>query len=45
MDDFETVYLKGNHEDALLRFLEDLSIGPNWFAIGGEATVLSYPDR
>ncbi len=45
MDDFETVYLKGNHEDALLRFLEDVSIGPNWFAIGGDATVLSYGIR
>ena len=45
MDDFETVYLKGNHEDALLRFLEDLSTGPNWFAIGGDATVLSYGIR
>jgi serine/threonine protein phosphatase 1 len=45
MDDFETVHLKGNHEDALLRFLEDLSNGPNWFAIGGDATVLSYGIR
>jgi serine/threonine protein phosphatase 1 len=45
MDDFETVYLKGNHEDALLRFLEDLSTGPNWFGIGGDATVLSYGIR
>ncbi len=45
MDDFETVYLKGNHEDTLLRFRADLSIGPNWFAIGGDATVLSYGIR
>ncbi len=44
-DDFERVYLKGNHEDILLRFLEDPSIGPNWFAIGGDATVLSYGIR
>ena len=45
MDDFETVYLKGNYEDALLRFLDNLSTGPNWFAIGGDATVLSYGIR
>ncbi len=45
MDDFERVYLKGNHEDTLLRFLEDPSIGPDWFAIGGDATVLSYGIR
>jgi serine/threonine protein phosphatase 1 len=45
MDDFERVYLKGNHEDILLRFLEEPSIGPEWFAIGGDATVLSYGIR
>ncbi len=42
---FDTVYLKGNHEDTLLRFLQDMSVGPNWFAIGGDATVLSYGVR
>ena len=45
LGDFETVYLKGNHEDALLRFLGDISIGPDWFVIGGDATVLSYGVR
>jgi serine/threonine protein phosphatase 1 len=39
---FERVYLKGNHEDALLRFLEDVSIGPAWLGFGGAATLLSY---
>ena len=43
--DFETIHLKGNHEDVLLCFLEDISIGPDWFAIGGDATVLSYGVR
>jgi serine/threonine protein phosphatase 1 len=42
---FDTVYLKGNHEDTLLRFLQDISVGPDWFAIGGNATVLSYGVR
>jgi serine/threonine protein phosphatase 1 len=40
-----SIYLKGNHEDALLRFLEDKSNGPRWFAIGGNATALSYGVR
>lgn len=36
------VYLKGNHEEAMLRFLEHPAIGPQWFGFGGEATVMSY---
>lgn len=42
---FEPVYLKGNHEDALLRFLDDVKTGPGWFAIGGDATAMSYGIR
>lgn len=42
LGDINSVYLKGNHEDVLLRFLEDASLGPAWFAIGGNATALSY---
>ena len=42
---FGVVRLKGNHEDTLLRFLDDVSFGPEWFAIGGDATVLSYGAR
>ena len=34
--------LKGNHEDAMLRFLEDIGIGPSWLGFGGEATLMSY---
>ena len=41
-EDIRPVYLKGNHEDVLLQFLEDPSLGPAWFAIGGNATALSY---
>lgn len=37
-----SVYLKGNHEEAMLRFLEHPAIGPQWFGFGGEATVMSY---
>ena len=39
---FEIVYLKGNHEAALLDFLTDSRIGPNWLQYGGGATLLSY---
>jgi serine/threonine protein phosphatase 1 len=39
---FETVHLKGNHEDVMLRFLEDVEIGPNWLAFGGMETLESY---
>lgn len=39
---FEHVFLKGNHEESFLQFLEDDSIGPFWFAYGGDATVDSY---
>ncbi len=45
LDDFESVCLKGNHEDTMIRFLEDPALGPGWFAIGGDATVLSYGIR
>ena len=42
---FESVHLKGNHEDTLLRFLEDTTIGPSWFFYGGAETLLSYRVR
>lgn len=41
----ERVFLKGNHEDSLLDFLEDVGTGPDWFAIGGDATAMSYGVR
>lgn len=34
--------LKGNHEDAMLLFLEDSSFGPSWVQHGGGATLASY---
>jgi serine/threonine protein phosphatase 1 len=39
---FQTVHLKGNHEDIFLRSLEDASLLARWFALGGDATALSY---
>ncbi len=39
---FEIVCLKGNHEDIFLRFLQDYSLGPDWFSVGGDATAVSY---
>jgi len=41
-DTYETVFLKGNHEQALLRFLHDHKIGPDWANFGGRETLISY---
>ena len=38
----DPIHLKGNHEDFLLRFLEDATIGPVWLNNGGTATLVSY---
>ena len=39
---FESVHLKGNHEDSLLQFLEDYTIGRAWLSYGGAETLESY---
>jgi serine/threonine protein phosphatase 1 len=39
---FVSVHLKGNHEDFLLRFLTDATVGPVWLNNGGAATLYSY---
>ena len=39
---FEIVHLKGNHEDFLLTFLEDPSVGGMWAMNGGNKTLRSY---
>lgn len=39
---FEVRTLKGNHEAALLAFLEDASFGPTWADYGGIQTLQSY---
>jgi serine/threonine protein phosphatase 1 len=35
-------FLKGNHEEAMLKFLDDPSFGPNWCEYGGDAALASY---
>ncbi|MDD9918192.1 MAG: metallophosphoesterase [Rhodospirillaceae bacterium] len=40
---FTRIFLKGNHEDYMLRFLEgDIEAGAGWHANGGDATLASY---
>ena len=39
---FETYFLKGNHEAAMIQFLSDPSIGPRWAEYGGAETLVSY---
>ena len=42
LPDFETTYLRGNHESTMLQFLDDLTAGPGWLTYGGINTLLSY---
>jgi serine/threonine protein phosphatase 1 len=37
-----SIFLKGNHEDAMLRFLRGESGAEGWLAIGGDMTARSY---
>jgi serine/threonine protein phosphatase 1 len=39
---FETVRLMGNHEEAMLAFLDGESDGLDWLAFGGLETLMSY---
>lgn len=39
---FEVVFLKGNHEQAMLQFLEDAQFGKTWKYYGGLETLHSY---
>jgi len=39
---FGAIHLRGNHEAAMLDFLEDIRVGPNWLTYGGNATLGSY---
>ncbi len=40
--DFDVKALRGNHEEALLTFLEDATFGPAWCEHGGAQTLSSY---
>lgn len=42
LEDVTPVFLLGNHEDTLLRFLDDHGIGESWLLFGGDATLYSY---
>lgn len=42
LDGFTTVRLMGNHEEALLSFLDSTSDGLDWLTFGGLETLLSY---
>ncbi len=39
---FEVVPLMGNHEEMMLRFIEDIAVGRSWMMNGGDATRRSY---
>lgn len=41
----DCVYLKGNHEEAFLKFLQDPGFGPRWAGYGGLETLTSYGVR
>jgi len=42
LEGFESVHLKGNHEDYMLGFLEGNGDGLGWLFNGGETTIASY---
>jgi len=42
LPDFETIFLRGNHEQALLDFLQHPETAAGWLGFGGLATLLSY---
>jgi len=42
---FDTFFLKGNHEAAMLQFLSEPAMGPRWIQHGGAETLVSYGVR
>lgn len=42
LDRYEPVFLLGNHEEALLRFLQEVNFGTQWTRFGGAETLYSY---
>lgn len=41
--DLEPVFIRGNHDDSFLRFINgDMEIGAGWLRYGGAATLASY---
>ncbi|MEI6985448.1 MAG: metallophosphoesterase family protein [Rhodospirillaceae bacterium] len=43
--EFETNFIRGNHEATMINFLDDLMAGPGWLTYGGINTLLSYKVR
>ena len=41
-DGVEWRFLKGNHEETMVKFLEDPMVGVQWCEYGGEATLRAY---
>lgn len=41
-EEFDVYCVRGNHEAALLTFLEHPSTGPRWLSLGGRETMFSY---
>jgi len=41
-DFVKVTYLRGNHEELLLRFLNDHTVGHSWLQLGGAQTLESY---
>jgi len=39
---YECVHLLGNHEQFMMDFLHNATVGPVWFVNGGDATLASY---
>jgi serine/threonine protein phosphatase 1 len=42
---FDTYFLKGNHEAAMLQFMSEPGMGPRWVEHGGAETLVSYGVR
>ncbi len=42
MDGFEKVFILGNHEDAMLRFIDKPEETEAWLVWGGDSTLISY---
>lgn len=42
LNNFHSIYLRGNHENMLIEFLNDRSLGELWFMNGGLETLKSY---
>lgn len=42
LDRYDPVFLLGNHEEALMRFLQEATFGTQWTRYGGGETLYSY---